>query len=88
MVQLATAVKAETKGRMEIQIFPNSTLGSTTAMLEQMRLGSIQFFSTLDANYSGVVPVAAINSVGFAFTSQRQPGQVVDGELGGYVRRE
>ena len=31
---------------------------------------------------------AAIDSVGFAFTSQKQPCQVFDGPLGAYVRKE
>jgi TRAP-type transport system periplasmic protein len=88
LVQMANAIKAETNGRMEIQLFPNSILGSQTSMLEQLRLGSIQFYSNLDSGYASVVPVAAIDSVGFAFTSQKQPAQVLDGALGAYLRKE
>ena len=35
--EMADAIRAETKGRVDIQIFPNSQLGSDTDMLSQLR---------------------------------------------------
>ena len=39
-VQMADAVKTETNGRLEIQIYPNFQLGNEASMLTQLRLGS------------------------------------------------
>ena len=87
-VQMANAVKAETNGRMEIQIFPNHMLGGQTNELSQLRAGSIQFLLTLDAVYSAIAPVANIDSIGFAFTSTKQATAALDGPLGAYIRKE
>ncbi len=87
-VQMAEAVKAQTNGRMEIRIFPNHLLGGQTSELTQLRAGSIQFLLTLDAVYAAVAPVAAIDSVGFAFSSTKQATAALDGPLGAYIRKE
>jgi tripartite ATP-independent transporter DctP family solute receptor len=88
MVQMANAVKAETNGRMEIQVYPNSQLGSQASMIAQVRLGSLQFMQTGNAQFSSIVPVAAIDSLGFAFSNGNQPLEALDGNLGAYIRRE
>lgn len=88
MNQMADAIKAETNGRLEIQIFPSSILGSQSSMIEQLRLGVIQFFMTGNAQWGTVVPAASIDSIGFAFASQKQPCEALDGPLGAYIRSE
>ena len=71
-----------------MKTFPNNALGTQVGQLAQLREGSIQMVMTLNANYASVVPVAAIDSLGYVFVSQRQPFQVLDGPLGAYLRRE
>lgn len=88
LVQMANAIKAETSGRTEIHIFPNGQLGSLVAVLEQMRLGSIQLVVGGDSAYTGILPVYAIDNIGFAFSSWQQPIDVMSGRLGAYLRRE
>ena len=85
---MANAVKAESGGRLDIQVFPNSQLGSQTAMLGQLRLGSIQLLNIGNSSYTGVVPVYSIDSVGFAWTTWKQPLEALAGPLGAYIRRE
>jgi len=86
MVQMAAAVKAETNGRLEIRVFPNSELGSDQAMIGQLRLGSIQLacFGTFES----VVPVFQVPRIGFAFSSPKQALAAMDGPLGNYIRNE
>jgi TRAP-type C4-dicarboxylate transport system substrate-binding protein len=43
--EMAAAIKAETNGRFDLQIFPNNQLGSDTDMLSQIRSGGIEFFT-------------------------------------------
>jgi tripartite ATP-independent transporter DctP family solute receptor len=88
MVQMWKAVKEETGGRLEVQIFPNNQLGGDTAMLTQLRSGALQFFTLDGGILQSVVPVAAIQGVGFAFKDDQEAFRAFDGPLGDYVRKE
>lgn len=85
VTELFEAVKRETNGRLDVQIFGNSSLGSETAALAQMRSGAIQFMSTA-SGLGNVVPEVSLPQVGFAYTSPRQALAAYDGEVGGYIR--
>ena len=80
------AVNKETNGRLDVQIFPNNQLGGDTAMLGQLRSGALQFFTLDGGILQAVVPVAAIQGVGFAFRDSVQAFHAMDGPLGDYVR--
>ena len=67
MRQCWDAVRRETGGRLDVKIFPNSQLGGDTAVLTQLRSGAVQFFTLDGGILQGVVPVAAIQGIGFAF---------------------
>jgi tripartite ATP-independent transporter DctP family solute receptor len=84
--EMADAIKAETGGRVEIQIFPSNQLGSDTDMLSQLRSGGIEFFTLSGLILSTLVPAASINGVGFAFPDYDSVWKAMDGELGTYVR--
>src|ERR1700676_5511964 len=43
--EMAAAIKTETNGRFDLQIFPNNQLGSDTDMLSQIGSGGIEFFT-------------------------------------------
>jgi TRAP-type transport system periplasmic protein len=86
--EMAAAIKAETNGRMEVQVFPNSQLGSDTDMLSQVRSGGIEFFTLSGLILSTLVPAASINGIGFAFPDYPTVWKAMDGDLGGYVRGE
>jgi tripartite ATP-independent transporter DctP family solute receptor len=76
----------ESKGRVEIKIFPNNQLGGDTDMLGQVRSGGIDFFTPSALVIATLVPVAAINAVGFAFSDYDQVWAAMDGKLGAHVR--
>ena len=84
--EMAAAIKAETNGRFDIQIFPNNQLGSDTDMLSQVRSGGVEFFTLSGLILSTLVPAASINGVGFAFPDYDTVWKAMDGELGAYVR--
>ncbi len=86
--EMADAIKAETSGRVEIQIFPSNQLGSDTDMLSQLRSGGIEFFTLSGLILSTLVPVASINGIGFAFPDYPAVWKAMDGELGEYVRKQ
>jgi len=86
--EMADAIRAETKGRVDIQIFPNSQLGSDTDMLSQVRSGGVEFFTLSGLILSTLVPAAAITGIGFAFPDYDTVWKALDGELGVYVRAQ
>jgi tripartite ATP-independent transporter DctP family solute receptor len=86
--EMAAAIKAETNGRFDLQIFPNNQLGSDTDMLSQVRSGDIEFFTLSGLILSTLVPAASVNGIGFAFPDYDTVWKAMDGDLGGYVRGE
>ncbi len=82
------AVRRETGGRLDVRIFPNSVLGGDTAVLSQLRSGAVQFFTLDGGILESVVPVAAIQGVGFAFRDSADAFAALDGPLGDEVRAQ
>jgi tripartite ATP-independent transporter DctP family solute receptor len=86
--EFADRVKSETNGKVEIQIFPSSQLGSDTDTLSQIRAGAVDFFTLSPLILGTYVPLAQISGIGFAFKSYDQVWAAMDGDLGGYVRKK
>ena len=86
MQKAADRIKAESGGRLEIAMFPNSQLGGDTDMLSQIRTGALEFFTCSPLVLSSLVSVASINGLGFAFKDSDVAWAAMDGELGAFVR--
>jgi tripartite ATP-independent transporter DctP family solute receptor len=86
--EMAAAIKSETKGRFDLQIFPNNQLGSDTDMLSQIRSGGVEFFTLSGLILATLVPAASINGIGFAFPDYATVWKAMDGELGAHIRGE
>ncbi len=84
--EMVDAIRAETKGRVDIQVFPNNQLGSDTDMLSQLRSGALEFFTLSGLILSTLVPATSITGIGFAFADYDAVWKALDGELGAYVR--
>jgi TRAP-type transport system periplasmic protein len=84
--EMAAAIKDQTGGRFELQIFPSSQLGSDTDTLSQVRAGGVEFFTLSGLILATLVPAASINGLGFAFPSYDTVWRAMDGDLGAYVR--
>ncbi|MCG2626497.1 TRAP transporter substrate-binding protein [Bradyrhizobium sp. WYCCWR 13023] len=86
--EMAAAIKRETGGKFDLQIFPNNQLGSDTDMLSQIRSGGVEFFTLSGLILSTLVPAASINGIGFAFPDYDTVWKAMDGDLGAFVRGE
>ncbi|GJE61255.1 TRAP transporter substrate-binding protein [Methylobacterium trifolii] len=84
--EMSAALKAETNGRFELQVFPSSQLGSDTDTLSQIRSGGVEFFTISPLILSTLVPAASINGIGYAFPDYDAVWKAMDGDLGAYVR--
>ncbi len=87
-VRVKNAVRARSKGRLAIEIFPNNELGGDPAMLTQARSGAMQLYAGYGGIFASVAPLAGIEGVGFAFKNQAQALAAFDGPLGALVRRQ
>ena len=84
--EAADAIRAETGGKVDIQIFPNNQLGGDTDMLSQVRSGAIDIFPLSGLILQTLVPLAGINGLAFAFKDYNTVWAAMDGDLGAYVR--
>ena len=84
------AIRAETNGRVEAQVFAenNKIAGGDLAALERLRTGEIQFYTLMGGIIGTVVPVAEAQQVPFAFKSAGDAHKAIDGPLGAYIRHE
>ena len=86
--EMAKAIREETAGAVQLQIFPSSQLGSDTDTLAQVRSGAVDMFALSPVILGTMVPPVQISAVGFAFKDYEQVWSAMDGELGAYVRAE
>ncbi len=82
------AIREKSGGRLEIALYPNNQLGGDTEVLAQLRSGALEFFTLSGPILATLVPVAAINGVGYAFKDYAQVWAAMDGPVGAIVRAE
>jgi tripartite ATP-independent transporter DctP family solute receptor len=90
IVEMWAAIRTETRGRVETQVFPenNRIQGSDPVALNMLVAGDIQFFTLMGGILGRVVPAAEVQQVPFAFRSAAHALRTMDGELGTYLRQE
>jgi TRAP-type transport system periplasmic protein len=86
LVEAARAILAQSSGRVNITVFPNSQLGGDPEMLSQLRAGGIDLLAAPSLTLSTLVPLSGLPSIGFAFGSYDQVWAAMDGGVGDVVR--
>jgi tripartite ATP-independent transporter DctP family solute receptor len=84
--EAAARIAAESHGRVDLQIFANSSLGGDSDMLSQLRLGALQMMTLSGNVLSTLVPEASITGMAFSFRDYDAIWKAVDGELGTMIR--
>ena len=84
----ADAIRKESNGRLDIQIFPSGQMGGDTDVLSQLRSGGVEFFTLSGLILSTLVPATALNGVGFAFSNYAEVWKAMDGDVGAHVRSQ
>lgn len=82
----AKEAKENTEGRVNIRVFPGSTLGGDADMLSQLRSGAIDMYALSPLVLATLIPVASISGMPFAFKDYSTVWQALDGDLGQLVR--
>ena len=78
----AKYVKDKTGGAVEIKLFPDGALGSTTSQINQVRSGSLDITLSGSGNYAGMVKSLNVFDVPFLFKNTDHVDRVMDGEIG------
>ncbi|AJD43506.1 TRAP dicarboxylate transporter substrate-binding protein DctP subunit (plasmid) [Rhizobium gallicum] len=86
MTEASNKISEQTDGRVSIQVFPASQLGTDADMLSQLRSGGLDLLAQTGLIAATLVPPAAITGVGFAYPDYAQVWKSVDGELGRSIR--
>lgn len=81
----AKLVSDKSGGELKIQVFPNSSLGDNTAMMEQLQFGSLDLMAPSVAALSGFTPSTAIFDLPYLFKNEAAAEEVLDGPLGDTV---
>jgi tripartite ATP-independent transporter DctP family solute receptor len=88
LVEAGERIKKDSNGRMEFLVFPDSQLGGDNDILSQARSGAIEFCQPTGQILSTLLPVAAINAMGFVFPGYDDVWKAMDGDLGAFVRNQ
>jgi tripartite ATP-independent transporter DctP family solute receptor len=88
LVEVSQEVLKQTGGRLNIQMFPDSQLGGDNDLLSQVRSGAVEFFPAAGLILASVLPLTAVNGMGFAFSGYDKIWPAMDGDLGAYVRAQ
>jgi TRAP-type transport system periplasmic protein len=85
--EMASKIRAETGGRMQIDIFPESQLGSDSVMLAMLQKNELEMY--MGGNVFGpLVPVTEMPGLPFTFKNSAEVFTALDGELGDHIRAE
>jgi tripartite ATP-independent transporter DctP family solute receptor len=85
LLQCSQRMAEESGGRIDLQVFPSSQMGGEMDMMTQVHSGALQFQMVGGSMISNIVPVAGINTVGFAFKNYEEVWASMDGELGARI---
>ena len=77
-----SAVERETRGAVEVQLFPNRQLGDERQMLEGMRFGTVDAGIITNAVIAQMEPAFQVNDLPFLYANEAQAHKVLDGKVG------
>src|SRR6266705_2627939 len=83
--EMADSIRAETGGRMQIDVYPAGQLGSDNVMLAMLQKNEIEMY--MGGNVFGpLVPVTEIPGLPFIFNNPGDVFAALDGDLGEHIR--
>lgn len=86
-LKFAEEVAARTDGRVEVQVFPNESLGKEIDLINGMQLGTADMTITGES-LQNWAPMAALLAVPYAYQTLEGMDEVASGEIGKQVEAE
>ena len=88
LVEAAGAIAAGSKGKMLLQVYPNSELGGPVGLMGQLSAGTLDAAPLTNQLLSSNLAFAALPMMGFAFPGYEQVWGALDGDLGTLLRKQ
>ena len=85
LLEVSQRITKGSGGRMTLSIFPASQLGGDNDLLSQCRSGAVDFVQPAGLILASILPLTAVNGMGFAFPNYAKVWEAMDGELGSYI---
>ncbi|WP_252509836.1 TRAP transporter substrate-binding protein [Thalassospira sp. TSL5-1] len=76
-----------TEGRIDVQVFPNETLGKEIDLINGMQLGSVDMTITGES-LQNWAPMAALLAVPYAYSSLEEMDEVASGDIGKKIEEQ
>ena len=86
-LKFADEVKTLTNGRIEVQVYPNESLGKELDLINGMQLGTVDMTITGES-LQNWAPMAALLAVPYAYKSLDHMDKVAGGELGKKIEEQ
>ncbi|SFT63872.1 TRAP transporter substrate-binding protein [Halomonas saccharevitans] len=77
-----TLVEARTEGKVDIELYPNATLGDERTLLEAMQIGAVDMGVITNGPVANFVEEMAVFELPFLFPSPEAAYEVLDGPIG------
>lgn len=88
LARFKETVEKKTNGQVEVQIYPNSALGSLRVTFESMQLGNLEAMMSDAVTAANVAPVYAVPELPYIFKDLDHVHKVLDGPLGKQITDE
>lgn len=82
LARFKETVEKKTNGQVEVQIYPNSALGSLRVTFESMQLGNLEAMMSDAVTPANVAPVYAVPELPYIFKDLDHVHKVLDGPIG------
>ena len=86
-LKFAEDVAALTQGRVEVQVFPNDSLGREMDLINGMQLGTVEMTITGES-LQNWAPMAALLALPYAYKSLEQMDAVASGDIGKQIEAQ
>lgn len=84
--QATGRIREATGGRLDIQSFPGTQLGSDNDQLAKLRAGATEFLNITGSRISSIAPASDLTNLGFVFPSYAEVWPAMDGDFGRMLR--
>lgn len=82
MMRMAELVEENSKGKLQVKVFPNQQLGSEREALELLQIGSIGITKVSSAALENFVPEMRVYSLPYLFRDKEHVLKVLNGDVG------
>lgn len=82
LLEFARIVEEQSNGRLRIEVYPLSQLGSERMMIEGLRLGTLDIVVTANGSATAFVPRLGVLDLPFLFRDRQHMYEILDGRVG------